>query len=159
MFAGASISLVGCSFLHNQLFPSNFGAAVIQADGDDRYGASNVRLQGCTFHGNTPDSLPVLLADNRDDETTTGRFYSESPTPQLCVYEGPDDTSVPPPCEFRTPASLGAADDVFLDGESVWLQQVKQVRESALLSVISPPRPAIVVLLLLPLGRFTAAGL
>lgn len=127
VFAGASISLLRCNFLDNQLFPSNFGAAIIQADGDDRYGDSHVRLQGCTFSGNTPSSLPVLLADNRGDEATAGRFYSESPTPQVCVYEGADDASEPPQCAFSSPQGLDAGEEMFLDGQSLWLEQVKQV--------------------------------
>lgn len=127
VFAGASVSLVRCTFLDNKLFHSNFGAAIIQADGDDRYGNSNVRLEGCTFSGNTPETLPALLADNRDDEVSTGMFYSDSPTPQICVYEGPDDASVPPPCATSSPGGLGAAGDVFLQGTHQWLQQVKQV--------------------------------
>lgn len=126
-FAGAAVSLVRCTFMNNTLFPSDFGAAIIQADGDDRYGTSQVRLQGCSFSGNTPPTLPVLLADNRDDNNARAEFYSDSSEPQVCVYEGLDDSSAPPPCMMVAPSGLGDSKTAFLDSKNPWLQQVQEV--------------------------------
>lgn len=91
-----------------------------------------VRLEGCTFNGTTPDTLPVLLADNRDDEVMRGMFYSDTPTPQVCVYEGPDDASVPPVCDIISPSGLRDQGAMFINATSPWLQQVKQVRISGM---------------------------
>ena len=83
----ARVSLVQCTFAGNTLFPEDFGAAVIEAE--TFFGSPQVTLEGCTISKNTPSTLPTLLADNREgDVGDEALFYSDSPSPSVCTYEG-----------------------------------------------------------------------
>lgn len=69
VYSGATANFVSCEFTNNTLFSDQGDSSVIEADGYDEYdyendGDSLVRLQGCTFSGNTPETTPVLLADD-----------------------------------------------------------------------------------------------
>lgn len=73
MFSGATANFVKCKFENNTLVDTvKNDAAVIFADGLDEPdyegyiddGDALVRVQGCTFSGNTPDTIPTFLADN-----------------------------------------------------------------------------------------------
>lgn len=55
---GANLSAVNCAFENNTVFKDSSGGAVIQADAPVD-GLTALRLQGCTFSGNTPDATPV----------------------------------------------------------------------------------------------------
>ena len=83
----ARVSLVQCTFVGNTLFPSDLGAAVIEADAFR--GSPQVRLEGCIFSSNTPSTLPTLLADNRGaDVRDEAVLDSASPSPAVSTYEG-----------------------------------------------------------------------
>lgn len=88
-----------------------------------------MRLQGCQFSGNTA-TLPELLADNREDPTTKGAFYSDSPTPTVCSYEGNSADTAPPACIDSAPFPLSAAGTGFLTPGEQWLVDVREVRVS-----------------------------
>ena len=122
------VSLVQCTFAGNTLFPSDLGAAVIEASGSS---GSQVRLEGCTFSNNTPSTLPTLLADNREaDVGNLALFYSDSPSPSVCTYEGDDWESTPPPCVDSSPLALEEAGSDFLATTTAWFVEVQQVRPS-----------------------------
>lgn len=134
LFVGASAtaSLVNCTFAGNALFAANSGTAVIEADASDAAPARDtaVRLQGCTFLGNTPvDTFPTLLADNRE-ASTKGVFYSDDDSAAdsagVCGYEGADQYSTVPACESSSPKGLATAGE-FLNISSVWFVEVQEV--------------------------------
>jgi hypothetical protein len=63
---GSTSSLRNCTFADNTLHRSVGGTAVVLAYSDDATARdTRVRLQGCTFTGNTPEATPVLHADSR----------------------------------------------------------------------------------------------
>lgn len=145
------MSLVNCSFEDNTVMPHEMGtSAVIYAGIHTFYGRgdASVRLEGCTFSGNMPSSLPVLVADNRAadwegispvsaevgdasggeiEDTYKAVFYSDAPSPSVCAYEGHDRYSTSPPCESSTPLALSAAGGTFLSRSSPWLVQQQEV--------------------------------
>ena len=106
--------------------PEDFGAAVIKADAG---APQQVRLEGCTFSNNTPSTLPTLLADHRGT-VNEAVFYSDSPSPSVCTYEGDDASSTPPPCVDSSPLALDAAGADFLTPTDAWFVEVQQVRPS-----------------------------
>lgn len=130
-YRGVAVSLVGCSFERNTLFPYDYGAAVIQADASADYSNTEVWLEGCIFSDNLPYTLPALLADNRETDTAKGRFYSDSSSPTVCTYEGPDQFSTPPPCESSSPEPLAVPGSTatrgFLTASNSWLVDVQEV--------------------------------
>ena len=133
----ARVSLVQCTFAGNTLFPLDAGAAVIQADASS--GSPQVRLEGCTFSNNTPSTLPTLLADNRGAVVgNEALFYSDSPSPSVCTYEGDDETSTPPPCVDSSPLALDEAGADFLTPTDAWFVEVQQVRPCLLYTSPSP---------------------
>ena len=96
-----------------------------------------VRLQGCEFTGNAPTTLPVLLADNRQDPLVKGAFFSDTPKtegPDVCTYEGDSVDTAPPACIESDPFPLSAAGSGFLSVEDPWYIQVESeaVRRSCL---------------------------
>lgn len=110
----------------NNLFADNYGASVVEADGD---GDSAVRLQGCTFSGKPPgDILPRLLADNRGTDGVA-EFFSDSEVPEVCTFEGDDPSTTPPLCEISVPKQLDATEG-FLNRSSGWLVETQKVRYS-----------------------------
>ena len=119
------VSLVQCTFAGNTLFPSDLGAAVIEASGSS---GSQVRLEWCTFSNNTPYTLPTLLADNRGaDVVDEALFYSDSPSPSVCTYEGNLLTNPSPTCVNSSPQALEEAGEGFInitDARFLELQQV-----------------------------------
>jgi hypothetical protein len=128
VYYGGTLSLVGCSFEGNTIFHRDWGAAVIEAQAGVNYGDTEVRLEGCTFSDNVVSTtLPTLLADNRASEYTSSVFYSDSATPSVCTYEGPDQTDPPPPCENSKPRPLSMASDRFLTASNAWFLEVQQV--------------------------------
>lgn len=133
------MSLVGCSFERNTLFPSDIGSSVIEADANDPAERdTEVRLEGCTFSNNTPSTLPILLADNRAEDFVEGVFYSDSTFPSVCAYEGPVWPSPPPPCVTTSPKQLELADTVgFLNTSNAWLLKVHEVIYLGFLPVIT----------------------
>ena len=125
----ARVSLVQCTFDGNTLFPYEWGAAVIVAGA--LFGSPQVRLEGCTFSNNTPSTLPTLLADNRGAEVgDEALFYSDSPSPSVCTYEGVDESSTPLPCVDSSPLALDEAGADFLTPTDAWFVEVQQVRPS-----------------------------
>ena len=119
------VSLVQCAFAGNTLFPEDFGdAAVIEAEA----GAPQVRLEGCTFSNNTPSTLPTFLADNNWPDVGGAVFYSDSPSPSVCTYEGDGSSSTPPPCVDSSPLALDEAGADFLTPADAWFVEVQQVR-------------------------------
>ena len=73
VFSGGTANFVKCKWYDNALVDAVKGdAAVIFADGLDEPdyegydddGDALVRLEGCTFSGNTPSSIPTFLADD-----------------------------------------------------------------------------------------------
>lgn len=119
---GGTLSLVDCNFEGNNLFPSDYGAAVIQAN------AAAVRMEGCTFNDNSPTSVPILLADNSDSATANGVFYSDSTSPSVCMYVAAyKGAQTPPPCEHSSPKTLIEARSGFLTGSDAWLLDMQQV--------------------------------
>ena len=123
----ARASLVQCTFADNTLFPSDPGAAVIEADASS--GSPQVRLEGCTFSYNTPSTLPTLLADHREaDVGDEAVFYSDSPSPSVCTYKGDNDLSTPPPCVDSSPLALEKAGSDFLTTTNERFVELQQVR-------------------------------
>lgn len=88
---------------------------------------AQVRLEGCSFSGNTPTTLPTLLADNREDPVAKGSFYSDSSSDEVYSYEGSSADSKPPPCITSAPFPLSAATTSFLTSEEDWLVAVREV--------------------------------
>lgn len=88
-------------------------------------------VQATTFSGNSPDSAPVLLEDNRETDGSRGVFYSDdlSSDVEVCTYEGPDQYSTAPPCEEGSAVdSLGPEDSGrLLNTSSLWFQNTLQV--------------------------------
>lgn len=124
---GATVSLVDCSFEGNRIFPVNSGAAVIDADGASGFGNTKVRLEGCTFSSNSPTTMPTLLADFREAATDVVVFYSNSASPPVCTYKGPDFPSPLPPCEISSPLSLAQAGSRFLTASDAFLLEAQEV--------------------------------
>lgn len=130
------MSLVDCTFENNTnillSFPTDNAAAVITADavagGDDVIVDvdAQVRLEGCTFSSNSPSTLPILVADNRETDTAKGVFYGDFTSPSVCTYEGPVDSFPPPQCEVSKPKAL-AQGSGFLTASNVWLLAVQKV--------------------------------
>lgn len=122
---GGKLAFTRTVFDTNNLFADNYGAAVVEADGE---GGSAVRLQGCTFSGKPPGDIhPRLLADNRgfDDVAT---FYSDEEDPPVCTYTGLDQSSLPQNCISTAPKSLEDSEVMFLSGNSAWLVETQEVR-------------------------------
>lgn len=143
VWAGSLVSMKDCTLVDNNIIPFAKGSAVIQADSyDDAFRDTEVRLEGCTFGNNsfgeisfsdptftnTSAAMATLLADNREDEVQQAVFYSDSQSPAVCVYEGHNQSSIPPPCDMSKPKPLSRAKDVFLTPFTPWLLSVKQVR-------------------------------
>lgn len=133
--SGFSVSLVNCTFYNNVLLADEEvtpRVGVITADVNEQhsYSDTKVRLEGCTFSGNTPSTLPTLFADNRDAKTAKGLFYSDSSSLSVCTYEGKHSTYTT--CIDSKPKPLEEAGDAFLSASSPWLLdvQVPQTLES-----------------------------
>lgn len=119
-----------CIFSGNTLSQNSHGAAIIEASA--RNGTAQVKLEGCKFSGNTPSTLPTLLADNRGADAAAPAFFSDSPSPSVCEYIGDDWDSMPPTCDTSmtySPWPLGDAivTGGFLTASSAWFMQVQQV--------------------------------
>jgi hypothetical protein len=72
-------NFVNCTFSNNTLFPTNFGAGLIESDVEDEMlGESGMRLEQCTFSETTvtDPSIPVFLTDNRAVNNTRVRIPS-----------------------------------------------------------------------------------
>jgi hypothetical protein len=133
---GAVMSFVSCLFEDNIIRPFSWGAAVIEADhynggedGSPRYNDTLVRLEGCSFRGNLPSAMPILLADRREDVSARAEalFYSDLLTPSVCSYEGPVESAEPPPCVFNDPLPLNKAGGSFLTLSDMFMKEVLQV--------------------------------
>lgn len=127
---GASVSLVNCTFEGNSIDAGTSGDTIIRTDDDASVqvnGGAEVRLEGCTFSNNTPLTVPALLADSRGADTGVLVFYSDSAFPPVCTLEGPDENSVPPPCDNSSPNTLAEAGDSFLNDSNAWLLSVQEV--------------------------------
>lgn len=125
-YTGSTASLVDCVFEGNTMYPLVWGAAVFEAESDAQSGPVSVRLQGCTFD-NTLNSVPTLLRDKRD-KVAVVEFYSDSPTPEVCTYEGADESAEPPPCIITPPLPLEQAGNEFLTLANPWLVETQLVR-------------------------------
>jgi hypothetical protein len=135
----SSMSMKGCSVSDNNVrnWDTGPGVVLIDAMGKDYSsgaliaGDAKLRLEGCTFIGNTPSTVPVVAADNRGTEATAF-IYSDSAVPAVCTYEGPEYKSdVTLPCEnSSSPEPLGKVGDNFLTAADAWLLEVKQVRSA-----------------------------
>lgn len=141
--ASASASFVDCDFVANYLYVDVWGSAVIEAGSwgpfDQGHDNTEVRLEDCTFQGNTGDQEEVhtLLVDQRAGTTNVPVFYSDSPAPEICVFQGPVFNSKPPACQLGTAKALDDAQDVvasdtawdpgFLSASDPWLKQAEEV--------------------------------
>jgi hypothetical protein len=128
------MSMMGSSVLDNNVEVYNGPGGVIIVDAmpySTDIGYAELRLEGCTFNGNYPASLPVLVADNRGTEAKAV-IYSDSAAPAVCTYEWPEFTSdITLPCEnSSSPEPLGKAGANFLTAADAWLLEVKQVRSA-----------------------------
>lgn len=109
-------------------------------------------VQGCTFTDNSPDSFPVLLADNREVADSKGVFYSDPQLSgvQVCGYEGPDQYSRAPPCTMSDPLALQEAGTQFLNASSPWFVNVQQVSPSVMLVTGEPHDSQVLFAVCLP---------
>jgi hypothetical protein len=136
--AGATVTMVGCSFTSNTLVgeSSTNGVLTVGGFGSDDKAASNhllddtiVRLQTCTFEESSGDA-PIRTLDDSGvgppNYASLAHIYSDNDimvqgenylgTPQLNVTE---------------PLSAAPAGRPGISGESNWLKQVQEVRPSS----------------------------
>lgn len=132
--SGSSSSLVNCTFADNTLHSSIEGTAVVLAKADDdTAGDTRVRLQGCSFTGNTPETIPTLLADSRV-QSADAVFYGDSASTGIpsCISQedGEDD------CDTGNVRGLQYSGDEFLSANNCWLVDVQKVRPSNLFELV-----------------------
>lgn len=137
---GGSVSLINCSFLGNSLLNTDDipqkNAAIILADEGDEFlpefkPDTAISIQQCIFGGNSPISLPTLLADDRGAVVSTmsqteAVFYGDPTAPAVCTYTGATDT-LATDCDKSRPEPLSAAGSRFLTASDPWFLEVQQV--------------------------------
>lgn len=143
---GATLSLVRTIFEEIQLYPApGQGSAVIRIRMRKDGGSAHVRLHGCTFSGiETLDgeAPSILVADNRGASTAEGVFYSDSGSPEVCVYTGSPFDRLR--CESSAPKPLSEAPDSFLSSGSPFLVSTKQVRTCSVMLGVQSCLPPLV---------------
>lgn len=135
IYTAATMSMVNCTFTNNAIVHSEFFAtAMIWARSEDLFDRNTtVRLQGCTFTGNTPHALAPhdVAADNTATGEHSAVFYSDSTSMSVCTFQGDDE--IPPedlpPCIESKPLALSESENEnFLPSATPWLQEVQRVR-------------------------------
>jgi hypothetical protein len=124
-----TMSMKECSILYNNIKDLGGALGVIAVKAfdstDDVSYDAELKLEGCTFQGNIPSTVPVLVADNRGTEYKAV-VYSDSAVPAVCTYEGALSSDVTLQCENSSPEPLENADNNFLTASRI--QEVRQVR-------------------------------
>lgn len=150
LYGGSTASLLNTSFEGNTLFDDRqegFEAArgavvAVMRDFGDGFSpvtdSSQVRLENCTFADNFPSMFPKLIADNTLDNASTGVFYSEDASPEVCTL-WPDEEYEPVyivdddfkrPCIYSSPKPLQDGEGAFLQSSNAWWVNLKQVKLS-----------------------------
>lgn len=86
---GANVSMVNCTLASNNMTSEDIGrvisASARGSETDDISRDTEVRLEGCTFTGNTVDSGAVLVAESSLQQQAV--FYSDSPDMGVCMLQ------------------------------------------------------------------------
>lgn len=148
--SGSTLSMVNCIIANNTISQrdddgaGDYTDAVIQAEAyighrDDTTSGqrpdTEVRLEGCTFSGNNPATLPTLLthdsgytdSEGTDDGQFLAVFYGDSSSPSVCDFPEGTLHDHEMPCNESRPRPLSEAGDTFLTASNPWLLQTQQV--------------------------------
>ena len=88
-----------------------------------------VKLQGCTFEGNSP-GRPLLVADKRRTPSSDIMFFGDESAPEVCTWEGV--LTLSPECLSSKVNSIGSnayVEGMLLTGSDEWLLSTQQVQQ------------------------------
>jgi hypothetical protein len=130
---GATVTLVGCSFINSTTTSPYPFSAVLSANAVNLYKSAQtqdtiVRLEQCTFSGNKADSVLVTYEGSVNYAAHFAFIYSDSITHKVLHVTVDDDGAINRTEAPARPLSTAPADRKGITSSSPWLQTVQQVR-------------------------------
>jgi hypothetical protein len=130
---GATVTLVGCSFIDSTITSPYPFSAVLSANAVNLYKSAHtqdtiVRLEQCTFSGNKADSVLLTYEGNVNFAAHFAFIYSDTHTHKVLHVTVDDDGAINRTEAPAKPLSTAPADREGITSTSPWLQSVQQVR-------------------------------